>query len=136
MNASEPSFQYAFQLTVLPEHIDNQQHVNNVVYVQFMQEVANRHWQKVVTPELDQEVVWVVRKHEIEYLAPAYLGEVLEIRTWTGDHTAVTWNRHYEIIRLSDQKRIIRAKSSWVLLDKISGKPRRIDEAILTVFSK
>lgn len=136
MNASEPSFQYAFQLTVLPEHIDNQQHVNNVVYVQFMQEVANRHWQKVVTPELDQEVVWVVRKHKIEYLAPAYLGEVLEIRTCTGDHTAVTWNRHYEIIRLSDQKRIIRAKSSWVLLDKISGKPRRIDEAILTVFSK
>jgi acyl-CoA thioester hydrolase len=136
MNLSTPSFQYTFQLTVLPEHIDDQQHVNNVVYVQFMQEVANRHWQGVVTPELDREVVWVVRKHEIEYLAAAYLGDVLEIRTWTGEHTAVTWNRHYEIIRLADQKRIISAKSSWVLLDKASGKPRRIDEAILTVFSK
>lgn len=136
MNLPAPSFQYAFQLTVQPEHIDNQQHVNNVVYVQFMQEVANRHWQGVVTPELDNEVVWVVRKHEIEYLAPAFLNEVLEIRTWTGEHTAVTWNRHYEIIRLADQKRIISAKSSWVLLDKATGKPRRIDEVILTVFSK
>lgn len=136
MNLPAPSFQYAFQLTVLPEHIDNQQHVNNVVYVQFMQEVANRHWQGVVTPELDNEVVWVVRKHEIEYLAPAYLGEVLEIRTWTGEHTAVTWNRHYEIIRPADQKIICKAQSVWVLLDKTTGKLRRIDAAILEVFLK
>lgn len=136
MKTSSQPYQYAFQITVLPEHIDDQHHVNNVVYVQFMQEVANRHWQGVVTPELDQEVVWVVRKHEIEYLAPAYLNEVLEIRTWTGEHTAVTWNRHYEIIRPSDQKIICKAQSVWVLLDKASGKPRRIDAAILRVFLK
>ncbi len=135
MNASKQPFQYAFQLTVLPEHIDDQQHVNNVVYVQFMQEVANRHWQTSVSPELNAEVGWVVRKHEIEYLSPAYLDEVLEIRTWTGEHTAVTWDRHYEIIRPADQKIIIKAKSSWVLLDKVSGKPRRIDDAILRVFA-
>ncbi|MDE3253527.1 MAG: acyl-CoA thioesterase [Bacteroidota bacterium] len=136
MNSPAPDFPFAFQLTVLPEHIDDQQHVNNVVYVQFMQEVANRHWQKFVTPELDNTVVWVVRKHEVEYLAPAYLNEVLEIRTWTGEHTAVTWNRHYEIIRPSDQKIICKAQSVWVLLDKASGKPRRIEEAILRVFLK
>jgi acyl-CoA thioester hydrolase len=128
---SDPVYEY--KLTVMPEHLDELQHVNNVVYVQFMQDIADRHWNSVKNPE-DEQVFWVVRKHEVEYFAPALLHDDLLIRTWTGDHSAVTWDRHYEIIRPADQKKIIRAKSVWVLLDKVSGKPRRIDEAILRRF--
>lgn len=128
-----PVFEYLLQVT--EEHIDDLQHVNNVVYVQFMQDVADKHWHSVALNELEKQVIWVVRRHEIDYLHQAVLGDELLIRTWTGEHTTVSWDRHYEIIRPSDQKKIITAKSVWVLLDKTTGRPRRIEESLLKRFS-
>ena len=125
---------FEYLLKVTEEHIDALQHVNNVVYVQFMQDVADKHWHSVALNELEKEVVWVVRRHEIDYLHQAVLGDELLIRTWTGEHTTVSWDRHYEIIRPSDQKKIITAKSVWVLLDKTTGRPRRIEESLLKRF--
>lgn len=132
MPISDKIFEYT--LTVLPEHLDELQHVNNVVYVQFMQDVAGKHWSHFVPKELEENVIWVVRRHEIDYLNQALSGDQLLIRTWTGEHSTVTWDRHYEIIRLPDQKKIITAKSVWVLLDKITGRPKRIDKQILALF--
>lgn len=126
---------FEYTITVMPEHLDGQHHVNNVVYVQFMQDAAGKHWDSVQVIS-DDPVLWVVRKHEVEFLAPAFLNDLLLIRTWTAKHSAVTWDRHYQIIRLKDQKKIIEAKSVWVLLDALTGKPRRIDAAILQRFSR
>jgi acyl-CoA thioester hydrolase len=128
-----PVFEYLFAVT--KDHIDDLQHVNNVVYVQFMQAVADKHWHSVALNELEKQVIWVVRRHEIDYLHQAVLGDELLIRTWTGEHTTVSWDRHYEIIRPADQKKIISAKSVWVLLDKTTGRPRRIEESLLKRFS-
>lgn len=125
---------FEYSITVMPDHLDELQHVNNVVYVQFMQDVADKHWRSVVSTELEDEVIWVVRRTEIDYLNQAFLHDELMVRTWTGEHSTVSWNRHYEIIRISDQKKIITAQSVWVLLDKITGRPRRIDEKILNRF--
>ena len=132
MPISKSIFEY--RITVQQEHLDDLQHVNNVVYVQFMQDVAGRHWNsKVVKADADQ-VIWMVRKHEIEYLAQAFLDDELIVRTWTGENTSVTWDRHYEIIRIADQKKIIIAKSIWVLLDKQNGRPKRIEDRIIDLF--
>jgi len=128
-----PVFEYLLKVT--EEHIDELQHVNNVVYVQFMQDVADKHWHSVALNELEKQVIWVVRRHEIDYLHPAILGDELLIRTWTGEHTTVSWDRHYEIIRPADLKKIITAKSVWVLLDKTTGSPRRLEESLLKRFS-
>ena len=125
---------FEYSITVMPDHLDELQHVNNVVYVQFMQDVADKHWRSVVSTELEDELIWVVRRTEIDYLNQAFLHDELMVRTWTGEHSTVSWNRHYEIIRISDQKKIITAQSVWVLLDKITGRPRRIDEKILNRF--
>lgn len=125
---------FEYTLQVGPAHIDALQHVNNVVYVQFMQEAADKHWHSVASPELEAELAWVVRRHEIDYLNPAVRGNELRVRTWTGEHSVVTWDRHYEIIRVADGKTIIRAKSVWVLIDRSTGKPQRIDEKILQKF--
>lgn len=132
MLISQKIFEY--EIIVMPEHLDDMDHVNNVVYVQFMQDVANKHWNSVASSELHNNVYWVVRRHEIDYLASAFLHDTLLLRTWTGEHSAVTWDRHYEIIRISDQKKIITSKSVWVLVDKHSGKPKRIDEQMLKRF--
>ena len=132
MPISDKVFEYIIK--VATEHIDELHHVNNVVYVQFMQEVADKHWKHFVPKELNDGVIWVVRRHEIDYLNQALLGDELLVRTWTGEHSTVTWDRHYEIIRVSDQKKIITAKSVWVLLDKHTGRPKRIDETVLNIF--
>lgn len=130
----EPGPVFEYRIKVMQEHIDELEHVNNVVYVQFMQDVADKHWHSIALSDQEKEVVWVVRRHEIDYLHPAVLGDELLIRTWTGEHGTVSWDRHYEIIRPADQKRIITAKSVWVLLDKVAGRPRRIEEPMLRRF--
>lgn len=121
-------------MVVLPEHLDDLNHVNNVMYVQFMQDIAMQHWYSISSPELNEEIIWVVRRHEIDYHFPAVLNDTLLLKTHTGASTAVTWDRHYEIIRVSDNKKIISAKSCWVMLDKKTGRPRRIDDTIKAVF--
>ncbi len=128
----KPFFEY--RITVTAAHLDEMEHVNNVVYVQWMQDAAARHWNSVSTPALNETITWMVRKHEVAYQHQAFEGDELVIRTWTGAHSAVTWDRHYEITREGDGKKIISAKSVWIMLDKKTGKPKRIDEEILACF--
>ncbi len=125
---------FEYEITVMPEHLDQQAHVNNVVYVQWMQEIANRHWKSVNTGGPEDNAIWVVRRHEIDYLNQAMLHDRLLLRTWTGEHTTSTWYRHCEIIRMKDQKKIITSKSVWVLLNPATGRPKRIDEKMLQRF--
>lgn len=127
---------FEYRITVTDAHLDELRHVNNVVYVQWMQEAAASHWNSVAPPEIAAAVAWMVRRHEVEYLAQAFSGDVLVVRTWTGDHSAATWDRHYEILRESDGKKIVEARSVWVLLDKPTGRPRRIDGNVLACFDK
>jgi len=121
------------EVTVTAEHLDHLAHVNNVVYVKWLQEMAYDHWTHFVSPQLHESVLWVVRRHEIDYLAQAFLADELILKTYTGTHTGVTWDRHYEITRKSDQKKIVVAKSIWVLLNRKTFKPQRIDHEILSV---
>jgi acyl-CoA thioester hydrolase len=121
-------------IEVLPEHLDDLQHVNNVVYLQYLQEIANQHWCFVMGEAADKTGYWVVRRHEIDYLAPALLGDQLEIRTWTGKHTASSWERHYRIVRVGDQKTLVNAGSIWVWIDAVTHRPCRIDPAVIRLF--
>jgi acyl-CoA thioester hydrolase len=121
------------RIHVMPEHLDALNHVNNVVYLQWMQDAAEQHWNKFVPTHLANEIVWVAKQHTINYHAPAFLHEELEMRTHTGNYSAASWDRHYTLGRVADDKIIITAKSVWVLLDKQTMRPRRIDETILAV---
>ncbi|MEN9685162.1 MAG: hypothetical protein RLZZ28_948 [Bacteroidota bacterium] len=129
-----PPNAFSEALLVTANYLDRQLHVNNVVYVQWMQEIARKHWESIPEKEHEKNIAWVVRRHEIDYLHEAVLNDLLVISTWTGEHTAVSWTRHCAIIRKSDGKTITRAKSVWVLVDKKTGKPQRIDESILNRF--
>ena len=130
-NNTYPPFR--FTITVTEAHLDHLKHVNNVVYVQWLQDAAYNHWMQKVPEALHREVLWVVRRHEIDYLSGAFLGDELEITTWPGEHTGVTWQRHYTIVRLRDNQTIIKATSIWALVHRANFRPRRIDEAILQV---
>lgn len=126
---------FATTIKVIPEHLDDVQHVNNVIYVQWMQDIASMHWNAFASEELKTEVLWMIRRHEIDYYNQAFLNDELQMTTWTGDYTNVTWKRHYEIIRPSDNKKIITAASIWIPLDRNTQRPRKIDEALVNMFA-
>jgi acyl-CoA thioester hydrolase len=126
---------YKKTIIVLPEHLDDINHVNNVVYVQWMQDIAGEHWNSVATDKLKQDLLWMIKRHEIDYFNQAFLGDELVMETWTGDFTNVTWKRHYEIIRLVDKKKIISASSVWIPFDRKTQRPRRVDNEMVMMFA-
>jgi acyl-CoA thioester hydrolase len=116
-------FEHSF--TVKPDEIDRQGHVNNVRYVQWIQDVAVAHWRAAATPEQLANVTWVVLRHEIDYLRPAFENEGITARTWVGEMSGAKCERFTEIQR--GEQILARAKSIWVALDAGTLRPRRID---------
>lgn len=116
--------------------IDRMGHVNNVAFVRYVQDVAVAHWRSVASAEVQTAYTWVVRRHEVEYLRPAFAGEELLLRTWVGEPSGATWERFTEVLRTGEDKPIVTARTVWVLLDAVSGRPRRVDPALVAQFSQ
>jgi len=127
---------HRFELPILVQSadIDGLGHVNNVVYLRWMQEAATAHWESAAPPELRAAVSWVVTRHEIDYKAPAFPGDRLVARTWVGEARGATWERFIEIRRTTDDKLLARGRSVYAALDRAGGRPRRVDAALIAVF--
>ncbi len=123
---------FSITIKVAPEHLDDLNHVNNVIYVQWMQDIAGMHWNTFAPDKLKTDVLWMIRRHEIDYFNQAFLKDELRMETWTGEYTNVTWKRHYEITRVSDNKKIISAASVWVAFDRKTQRIRKMDEELVT----
>jgi acyl-CoA thioester hydrolase len=118
---------FELPIVVLPADIDAQGHVNNVVYLRWMQEAATAHWESAAPAEHKAKVSWVVTRHEIDYKAPAFVGEALVARTWVGEPSGATWERFIEIRRAGDDRLLARGRSIYAALDRATGRPRRVD---------
>src|SRR5512144_3139241 len=112
-----------YTFTVPQNAIDGYGHVNNVIYVQWMQEAAIRHGEAIAEYRLPENTGWFAREHRIEYLAPAYQGEEVEVRTWLVEMRRVRAQRKYEFIRRADGKVLARGETQWIYVDLTSGKP-------------
>jgi acyl-CoA thioester hydrolase len=122
------------EITVPESAIDNLKHVNNVVYLQWVQDVAEQHWNESTDSALREKLAWVVVNHFIEYKAPAFEKDLLILKTWVENYSGVTSERHTEILRKADNKLLAKAKTLWCLLDKITGKPLRITDDLRALF--
>ena len=123
---------------VVPESaIDGNGHVNNVAFVQWMQDVATRHFASgCVTAAMEAAGgTWVARSHKIEYLSPAFIGEQIQVLTWVVDFRRVRSLRRYEFLRGSDGKLLVRGETDWVFVNSKSGKPCSIPEEIKRAFA-
>ncbi|CAN5803538.1 acyl-CoA thioesterase [soil metagenome] len=126
---------FSATIKVEPQHLDDVNHVNNVIYVQWMQDIASQHWEAFASDKLKQEILWMIKRHEIDYFNQAFLHDELLMTTWTGEFTNITWKRHYEIVRPADNKKIISAASVWITLDRKTQRPRRIDDELISMFA-
>jgi acyl-CoA thioester hydrolase len=125
------------KLFIIPESaIDENGHVNNVAYVQWMQEIAIEHYASIGGIEAQgKDATWVVREHRIEYFLPAFVGEEIEVRTWVENIRRVRSLRKYEFIRKEDARVIVRGETDWVFVDANTGRPLPIPEQVSRVFS-
>jgi acyl-CoA thioester hydrolase len=128
---------YSKSFSIPDSAIDENGHVNNVAYVQWMQDIAVEHYEAIggVSPMQLIGATWVVREHKVEYLLPAFANEEIEIRTWVENIRRVRSLRKYEFIRKADGKTLVRGETDWVFVDVKTGMPRAIPEGVFRVFS-
>jgi acyl-CoA thioester hydrolase len=127
---------FHFRLIIPPDAIDGNGHVNNVAYVQWMQDAAIRHFEALGgTPLMaEAQATWVVRSHKIEYLSPAFAGEEIEVRTWIANARRVRSLRKYEFVRPADGKTLVKGETDWVFISTRDGRPAAIPPSILRIF--
>jgi acyl-CoA thioester hydrolase len=126
-----------FEMTasVLPGDIDEQNHVNNTVYLRWVQDVATAHWRALASAEAQAAIAWVVLRHEIDYKTPATLDDEIVLRTWVGKASRLTFERFTEIRRKSDRQLFSQARTLWCPIDVNTGRPTRVSAEVRARFS-
>jgi acyl-CoA thioester hydrolase len=115
--------------------IDENGHVNNVSYVQWMQDIAVEHYGSLGGFEAQKPFgTWFIRQHQVEYLAPAVVDDEIEIRTWVENIQRVRSLRRYEFVRRRDGKTLVKGETEWVFVDAKTGKPVAIPKEVIAVF--
>ena len=123
-------FSHSFRVSA--EDIDAQNHVNNVAYVRWIQEVAVAHWFSVTNEEMREKFTWMLTRHEIDYKKQTFENEEITATTWVGEATKVTFERFTEITRGEDL--LVKARSVWCLIDREKSKPTRIASELKNLF--
>jgi len=134
MKVPENTINFKNTFSVKPNEIDNLDHVNNVVYLQWVNDIAERHWAILANDEINKKYFWVTLRHEIDYMQSAVLGDEITVYTWVGESAGVKSIRHVHIY--SGEKLLVKAKTTWCLIDAKSQKPTRIRQDILDILTK
>ena len=126
---------FEITVSVLPEDIDEQNHVNNSVYLRWVQEVASAHWRAIANAEAQENIRWVVLRHEIDYKAPACLGDEVVLRTWVGKSARLTFERFTEILRSRERQLLSNARTLWCPINAQTARPTRVPAEVRAQFS-
>ena len=129
------SARFEMIISVLPGDIDEQNHVNNTVYLRWVQDVATAHWRAVASAKAQETIGWVVLRHEIDYKGPATLGDEVVLRTWVGKATRLTFERFTEIRRNRDGRLLSEARTLWCPIDAQTGRVVRVSTEVRAQFS-
>ena len=122
------------KITVQRDDLDELDHVNNVRYLQWVQDIAKAHWQQNVNKEILDKFFWVVISHYIEYKGAALLNDEILLKTYVTRSEGVTSTRIVEMYRASDDKLLVKASTNWCLMDMQSKRPTRITPEIVKLF--
>lgn len=126
---SEPIPPGAFRQRVVASDgdIDELGHVNNAVWVRWIQDVAVAHWRSLATAAEDAAAYWVVTRHEIDYRAALLPGEAAIGATWVPDPPrGARFDRRVCFVREHDGRVLIDARTTWAMIDRASGRPMRV----------
>ena len=128
--------EFALSITAHPSDIDELGHVNNAVWVRWIQELATAHWQAVAPQDAIDRYIWVVTRHEIDYRGNVGVGDVVTGRTWISEPP--TGARFWRNVSFTgpDGKIKVAAKTNWAIMDRTSERPVRVPADLVELFLK
>jgi len=125
---------FLLNFTAGPEHIDIMDHVNNAVWVQWIQDIATAHWESIAEPQQLEAYAWMVTRHEIDYRGNIKLGENVTGRTWISEPPrGARFNRNVAFANAAGQT-IVQAVTAWALLDRPTLRLLRVRSDIVDKF--
>ena len=128
------SVRHTRDFTALPEHIDELGHVNNTVWVSWIQDLATAHWEQAARPEDVARFFWVVTRHEIDYRGNIVEGDSVTGETWIeGEPRGATSVRRVDF-RNAAGKVIVSAATTWAMLERASQRLVRVRPEVLEPF--
>ena len=122
------------RFTALPEHIDIYDHVNNAVWVRWMEEVATAHWDQIAPPEHREASAWLVTRHEHPYPRNIPEGEQCEATTEIGKAPSGARFERRTTFRNLDGKLLVSAVTSWAMIDRTTGRLTRVPRDVAAQF--
>ncbi len=125
---------YKLSFEALTEHIDWNNHVNNLVYLRWAHTISKSHWEAVVPAEWLAKMFWVVGHQSIDYLAETKLGEQIEVETYIEKIDRQKCYRKIIFKNVASNKMVAEAFIIWILLDANSKKPMRIGKEVEQLF--
>ena len=126
------------EFVVTEAMIDRNNHLNNVVCVQWIQDISVNHSNSTGGTDLMEALGcgWMIHTQHVEYKAQAFLGEKIKGITWVPEYSKISTNRHCKFIRESDGKEIFSSVTTWVLVDMKRGRPVAIPEELKDKFRR
>jgi acyl-CoA thioester hydrolase len=121
-------------ITVTKNDLDQRDHVNNVRYVQWVQDIAEAHWLKNTTLKINELFYWVLAHHSISYKGEAKLGDTILLKTFVTKSEGVTSIRQVEMYNKTTDKLIIISETKWCLINTKTQRPARITPGIANLF--
>ena len=123
------------EISVSKNDLDDLNHVNNVIYIQWVQEIAKNHWKSLVSDEIKDNYYWILLEHQIKYLNPAFLNDKIRLKTYIDKNEGVKSVRIVEIYNKDTNKLLVSSKTMWCLISAKTNKPCRITGEIREAFS-
>ena len=127
---------FTLTITAQPSDIDELGHVNNAVWVRWIQDMSTAHWNAIAPQEAVDRYIWVVSRHEIDYRGNVGAGETVTGETWISEPPKGA--RFWRNVRFTgaDQKIKVEAKTSWAIIDRASQRPVRVPAELAALFLK
>ena len=125
---------FTLTFTAGPEDIDMNGHVNNMVWLEWVQDIATAHWEAVAPPEHIDRYVWFVTRHEIDYRGNITLGESVTAHTYIPEPPSGARFVRCVDFTNAEGKKLVQVRSTWAMIDRASGRPLRVPPEVSEPF--
>lgn len=128
--------EHFLHITAQQGDIDELGHVNNAVWVRWIQDIATVHWNAVAPRKYVDRYIWVVTRHEIDYRGNVKAGQTVTGRTWISEPPKGA--RFWRNVSFTgpDGNIKVEAKTNWAIIDRETGRPVRVPPALAALFLK